>query len=173
MLIWLWPDCLFRGPTSKLHQPINPMWFIAFTPPSFDRTQRSVALTSQPGRVLIGHQMAALIGFCPKLCWLNHWHSTALDTDPAHLRCPANTHTHTLHTCRRGHRHIGKDTHTEHVSMTFNYKCSFIRISHLTANNNSFILSICLYLLYVLSIDFKAFLFEDYGPLKSKCPCLT
>lgn len=47
------------------------------------------------GRALIGHQMAALIGFWPKLCRLNHWLSAALDTDPAHLRCPTNTHTHT------------------------------------------------------------------------------
>lgn len=44
---------------------------------------------------MIGHQMAALIGFQPKLCGLNHWLSAALDTDPVHLRCPANAHTHT------------------------------------------------------------------------------
>lgn len=35
------------------------------------------------------------------------------------------------------------------------------------------LLSICLYLFYVLSIGFRVPLYKDYGALKSKCPCLT
>lgn len=55
-----------------------------------------------------------LIGFWPKLSRLNHCLSAALDTDPAHLRFPVNTHAH-IHTYTQPtlgsheYMHISKD----------------------------------------------------------------
>lgn len=90
-------DCLLCGRTHRRYQQ---RWFVSFMEP------RALLLWHH-SQALIGHQMAALIGFWPKLCGLNHWLSAALDTDPAHLHCPTNTltHTHThpqIHTCRHG-----------------------------------------------------------------------
>lgn len=48
-----------------------------------------------------------------------------------------------------------------------------IHIESRLTGDNDVLLSICLYLFYVLSIGFRVPLYEDYGALKSKCPCLT
>lgn len=48
-----------------------------------------------------------------------------------------------------------------------------IHIERRLTGNNDVLHSICLYLFYVLSIGFRVPLYEDYGTLKSKCPCLT
>lgn len=44
---------------------------------------------------------------------------------------------------------------------------------HRETVDNDVLLPICLYLFYVLSIGFTVPLYEDYGALKTKCPCLT
>lgn len=48
-----------------------------------------------------------------------------------------------------------------------------IHIERRLTGNNDVLHSICLYLFYVLSMGFRVPLYEDYGTLKSKCPCLT
>lgn len=112
-----WPSILVSGTVCTLmpHHPIR--WRSLsygacplLCSPSIPRYQQRFSVVPLPllafmdlgalflwhhSQSVIGHQMAALIGFWPKLCGLNHWLSAALDTDPVHLRCPAKTHTHT------------------------------------------------------------------------------
>lgn len=121
--------------------------------------------------------MAALVGYEPKLCRLNHWLSAAPDTDPAHLCSLANVYTNTQNRTYSPPSETRLNAHQKRQTDKTPYPWHPITDldsyrTCLTGNNNV-LHSICLYLFYVLSIGFRVHLYEDYGTLKSKCPCLT
>lgn len=63
---------------------------------------------------------------------------------------------------------IRKDTHIKlHI-----HDIQLKILIHIKSDNDV-LLSICLYIFYVLSIGFRVALYEDYDALKCKCPCLT
>lgn len=66
-----------------------------------------------------------------------------------------------------------KKRHTNQILNPWHQLNILIHIENHLTSNNDVLLSICLYLFYGLSIGFRVPLYEDYGPLKSKCPCLT
>lgn len=131
---------------------------MAFTTPRSYKTHSSVTVTSQPGPDWIQAQTVQAESLAQ--CCSGYWSS------PPALRCYIYSRVTLgdMDTCS-----LAK-TGTKQVAVASNETWSFIKINQLTTHDSS--QSVYTFLC-VLSIDFKAPLFEDYGPLKSKCPCLT